>query len=73
MVSGTEKVNKMKETLNDSIEEQSGTPWLGKLFAGAMISFFIMVSLGVAAIYYYQISSPQPEPVPFMDPNTIQR
>lgn len=63
----------MKETTKNSSDDQPSTPWLGKLFAGAMISFFIMVTLGVAAIYYYQISSPQPEPVPFMDPTTIQR
>lgn len=45
----------------------------GNFFAGAMIGFFIMVCLGLAAIYYYQTTSPQPEPVPFMDPNTIQK
>ena len=63
----------MKETGNESGVEQQGAPWLGKLFAGAMIGFFIMVCLGLAAIYYYQISTPQPEPVPFMDPNAIQQ
>jgi hypothetical protein len=63
----------MKETVNESGAEQQGAPLLGKVFAGAMIGFFIMVCLGLAAIYYYQISSPQPEPVPFMDPSTIQQ
>lgn len=63
----------MKETENESAVEKQGAPFLGKLFAGAMIGFFIMVCLGLAAIYYYQISAPQPEPVPFMDPNTIQK
>ena len=63
----------MKKTGNNSNAVQQETPWLGKLFAGAMIGFFVMVSLGLAAIYYYQISSPQPEPVPFIDPRTIQK
>ena len=63
----------MKETSNESSVQQQGTPWLGKFFAGAMIGFFIMVCLGLAAIYYYQTTSPQPEPVPFMDPHTIQQ
>ncbi len=63
----------MKGAGKNPHSEQQESPWLGKLFAGAMIGFFIMVSLGLAAIYYYQISSPQPEPVPFMDPSTIQK
>ena len=43
-------------------------PWLGKLFALFMLGFFLMVALGLVAIYRHQSNAPRPEPLPFFPP-----
>ena len=58
----------MNDNDHNTMQEQTGQPWLGKLFAGMMIAFFIMVALGLYGIYRHQSSIPRPEPVPFMHP-----
>jgi heme/copper-type cytochrome/quinol oxidase subunit 1 len=59
----------MNEDDHNKHGEQTGQPWFGKLFAGMMIAFFIMVALGLYGIYRHQSGIPNPEPVPFMHPS----
>ncbi|MDG1890406.1 MAG: hypothetical protein P8L18_03760 [Verrucomicrobiota bacterium] len=57
--------------MNDSskeVSQQAAYPLVGKLFAAFMIGFFVMVALGLWAIYSYQINAPRPEPVLYMQP-----
>jgi hypothetical protein len=44
------------------------TPWLGKLFAWGIAGIFLMVGLGLWAIYNFQSKAPRIEPAPLAEP-----